>query len=421
METDHAAAHRTGTKRVLMICYYYPPVQSSGTIRSLAFSQHLRSFSWEPLVLTAANPKTTWLSMEAQEPEGIRVERSCEFNLFGLVRFLHGISCRIFRCAGFELRRNYFDELLCLPDSQIAWSTAWKGTKVARRSDLIYVSCAPFSSAVSGCLIKWLTGKPLVIDFRDAWTLNPHITHTVIHKMAIEKLEQFVIAACDALILNTSGAERLYRDKYPAYAGKMCAIPNGYDQLNLAPENSAGEMFTIMHVGSFYGSRQPDALLEALCEINRPDIEFVQIGGMFPSYERYNSRLQIRQISSVSHEQALALMKTASVLYLKQGHETGIEHYIAVAAKTYEYIATGLPIIAECPAGDNTDIVQKYAMQRYIVTDQSKDKLKAAVLDAYAQRRETRPSITEDFITAFSRKNLTQRLAALFDSLTNTL
>ena len=45
----------------------------------------------------------------------------------------------------------------------------------------------------------------------------------------------------------------------------------------------------------------------------------------------------------VSREEALKLMQQASLLYLKQAVSDGI----AVAAKTYEYLATGLPVLAE--------------------------------------------------------------------------
>ena len=42
--------------------------------------------------------------------------------------------------------------------------------------------------------------------------------------------------------------------------------------------------FQIMHVGSFFGTRNPDELLECLAEIKRDDIVFVQVGGSFDSY-----------------------------------------------------------------------------------------------------------------------------------------
>lgn len=42
-------------KRILMIAYHFPPLAgSSGIQRTLRFVQHLPSFGWQPLVITAS-------------------------------------------------------------------------------------------------------------------------------------------------------------------------------------------------------------------------------------------------------------------------------------------------------------------------------------------------------------------------------
>ena len=172
-----------------------------------------------------------------------------------------------------------------------------------------------------------------------------------------------------------------------------------------------------MHVGNFYLQRQPDSLLEALAELRDPNIEFVQVGGQFPALEKYKDRIALRHIPAVAHAEALELMKTASVLYLKQGFETGVKDYIAVAAKTYEYIATGLPIIADCPPGDNSELIAKYAAASYLVADESKDSLRGAIIAAKKNSPGFVPHIRDDFRERFSRESLTNKLANVFNCL----
>jgi hypothetical protein len=92
---------------------------------------------------------------------------------------------------------------LCVPDPQIAWISSIPGAWLARRHDCIYVSCSPFSSALSGCLIKAITGKPLVVDFRDAWSLNPHKPLSRVPARIVRRLEQIVLDYCDALVVNS--------------------------------------------------------------------------------------------------------------------------------------------------------------------------------------------------------------------------
>ncbi len=332
------------SRRVLMLCYYFPPIRSSGTARSLEFASRLPRHGWEPVVLTVRDSKEPWSSRQEPEPEGIEIWRTREFNLHGLANFLHGSICRIARTFGSPPERNYIYDLLCLPDAQIAWQSTRAGISLARDVDLIYASCSPFSSAISACKIKRRTGLPLVVDFRDPWSLNTHHRESPRRQRAIRRFEKLVVEQCDRLILNSEGAAELYRATYPSEASKFVAIPNGYDALNLAPPSDRSQegKFTIMHIGHFYGARQPDRLLEAIRMVGDPSVEFVQVGDPFPSLEHYSESVPIRLVPSVPRAEALKLMTTASLLYLVQGR-VGQSRDIAVAAKTYEYLATGLP------------------------------------------------------------------------------
>jgi len=401
-------------KKVLMICYYFPPIVTSGVTRSVEFSKLLPRYGWEPLVLTVKHSKDPWVQADlAAEPEGIRVERTFEWNLAGVVDFLHGCWCRVGRFLGMSPRRNLFREYLCIPDSQIAWFSTIPARKLAYECDLIYASCTPFSSSVSGAIVKRLTGRPLVIDFRDPWSLNPHMRPGRMRRAIIRRLEGFVLDTCDALIVNSDSVAQVYASAYPNHRGKILAIPNGYDLLTPVDKGACGDDFQIMHVGSFFGSRNPDELLECLAEINRNDIVFVQVGGGFDSYDRFKDRVRIRIVPPLSRESALRLMREASLLYLKQA----ASHYLAIAAKTYEYLATGLPILAEVPAGDNAELVRRYASAGYVVTSSQRVDLRHAVEKAYEERSRTRVAIHPEFATKFSREELAGQLATLFDRL----
>lgn len=410
----------SSTKSVLMICYYFPPIVTSGTTRSIEFARLLPQFGWDPLVLTVRRSKDPWVERSlGEDPKGIRVERTFEWNLASPADFLHGCCCRVARLFGKDLTRNLFHEYFCFPDSQIAWFSTLRARSLARECNLIYVSCSPFSSAVSAAIVKRLTGRPLVVDFRDAWSLNPHMRHSRLHRAMIDRLERFVLDACDALIVNSDGAARLYATVYPEHGEKIVTIPNGYDVLTPVARRTTEGEFQIMHVGSFYGSRNPDALLECLAEIRRDDIVFVQVGGSFESYERFKKEVRIKIVPTVPREKALELMREASLLYLKQGWEAGVSEYIAVGAKTYEYLATGLPILAEVPPGDNAELVQKYASAGYVVTSRTRADLRHAVERAYDARSRANLAINPEFAKKFARRELTRELATLFDRLAN--
>jgi len=404
--------------KLLMLCYYYPPLRTSGVFRSLEFSKNMCELGCVPQVLTVSDSRDHWVKKDAEIPEGIQIERAPEYNLNAVVEFLNGVNSRLVRCFGRELKHNFFRENLCIPDPQIAWCSTKRGIELAKHADCIYVSCSPFSSAKSGVLIKRATGKPLVLDFRDAWSLNPHVSHSALHTWMIKRLERQVLAETDILIVNTEGAGKLYRETYPEFADKIRVIPNGYDLLHLA-ENSASGKYTIMHVGSFYGQRQPNLLLEALAEIADPNIEFVQVGGKFDAYDSFKDLVNIQLKGSVQREEAIGLMRTSCLLYLKQGLELGVKDYVAVGAKTYEYLATGLPILAECPPGDNADLVSNYGVYKYMVTTDDKAQLKQSILKAKQDWPQITPKISDAFINKFNRKNLTNELLSIIREVTS--
>jgi hypothetical protein len=402
------------TRRVLMLCYYFPPLSSAGTQRSVGFARWLHDSGWTPVVLTVQRSRTRWEHGGEKIPQGISIIRTIELNLQGLLSLLTGAFNRLCDALGVRRRPSPFFTW-CLPDPQIAWLSTWRGVRIARDVDCVYATCSPFSSALSATLIKLLSGKPLVLDFRDPWALNPHANYGRLQRRVLGVFERLCLRCCDALILNTPGAERLYRERYPQHAEKMSCIPNGFDALNDAPAPEGCEHLRIMHLGDFYRSRTPERLLEALARIGRDDIEFVQVGPSCEALGRFADRVRITHMSRVTHAEALVLMRTASVLYLTQGWEQGVDRYVSVASKTYEYLATGAPILAEVPAGDNADVIRRFAHRSWIVTDPDVDNLVAAVSEAYEARHELERRVTEDFQQTFNRRGQAASLAALLE------
>ena len=112
-------------------------------------------------------------------------------------------------------------------------------------------------------------------------------------------------------------------------------------------------------------------------------------------------------------------MQTASVLYLAQAWEEGVDEYVAIASKTYEYLATGVPILAEVPPGDNADVIRRYAHRSWVVTSQSVDALTAVILDAYTSREQHERRVTPEFARTFNRRQQAAHLASLFDRVTS--
>jgi glycosyltransferase involved in cell wall biosynthesis len=396
-----------------MLCYFFPPVDAIGALRSVAFTSNLRDFGWEPIVISVTKCKDRWVTVgNSRAPEGVTVFRVPELGLGRYCDYLQGALCRIARIFGREPRRHWFRDLFCFPDAQATWFPALKGISLARSIDVIYVSCSPFSTALNGVIIKAVTGRPLVLDFRDAW--NIPLSGSPRRSAMLKHLERFVLRYADMIILNTPGAERIYRHAFPDQVEKFVCIPNGYDSINEEPSTPPETPFRIVHMGNFYLGRSPDLLLKALHDLERDDIEFIQVGNMHDGITRFNGRVKITCTGVLPREEAIKWMHNASLLFLKQGPE--FPH--AIAAKTYEYLASGRPILVDAPPGDNAEFIARYADRSYVVTSGSHEDLRHAVLKAYDDR--SLPcGVNQEFVRGFRRRELTEMLAARLSELTS--
>ena len=161
------------SKKILMLCYYFPPLQDVGCKRSVAFSRYLMSHGWRPYVLSVKNPDIHYCQAGAEAPPDnvpTFYARSL-FNVYWFFGKINGLINRIFSVFGIQLKRNYLYSIFCIPDIFLGWipGAACRGIRLIKKYDIdcIYVSCSPFSSAIAGLILKKVTGKPLVVDFRD--------------------------------------------------------------------------------------------------------------------------------------------------------------------------------------------------------------------------------------------------------------
>lgn len=402
-------------RRVLMLCYYFPPAQTVAIARNVGFARELPQQGWEPTVLTVREARDSWSvrGHSAPVPTDVAIERTPEVNLDRLLSLCDGVASRTLRGVLGPWRGRLFRDV-CAPDPHHGWRVRRRGAQLAQECDCIYVSCSPFSTALAGAEIKRRSGRPLVLDFRDPWILNPQgPQHTRFHSWLGGRMEHAVLRAADCVILNTEGTLRLYREHYPEFADRFVCIPNGFDELNVpAASESTEEPFTVMHVGMLYHQRDPEPVLRALAELNRPNARFVQVGPTHPTIERYRDRVDIHVTGQVTPGEAAEWMRSASLLYLNQGRRPGNPESVAVTAKTYEYLATGLPILADCPPGDNARMVEDYALHPYVITEPVHDAFVAALQDAYAHRGQREPAVHPEFASHFSRSALAGRLAA---------
>lgn len=420
-------------KKILMISYYYPPLSDVGGMRALAFSRHLPEFGWEPYVVSVKNPDKHWCILgSAQPPEGVKTYYTRSLmNLTWITGKLNGLLARALRPFGITLTRPVVGDLICIPDQFIGWVplTVLKGFKLmkAHGIDMIYVSCKPFSSALIGLFLKFLTGKPLVLEFRDPVSpLFLNSTDTYYRRMPTfrltKKIEEMTLKHADKLILVTEETRELYKSFFPFVIDKTSVIYNGFMEEYFHEKPDPFKKFTIVYSGNFYQDFiPPDPFFQALNkivtdeEMMKKKIEFVYVGAWAPwlteMAEKYNLQDLLRVTGYVSRQKSIEYICRSSVLLLRI--VPGM-----ISTKLFEGLAAGVPILALIHEGEAARLIRKYSCSTSsIIEPDEPDKIATAIKHTYEQwqRSELKCQRNPEFYKDFNKRNLTSAFARNLD------
>ena len=395
-------------KHILVIAYYAPPSNSSGTFRTLGFIRHLVNMGWQVTLLTGKNSNVDLKENELKQniPPSVRVIRAANWDLFFLWQKLKREKKKDLldgkdkkgknRCAPVAKRswlwtsKELFTNFLKTPDQQIGWClpALWKCIFSAQKPAIIYSSAPPFTGHLIGMLCKFIWRVPLVCDFRDPWIDNPFRQEKL---PLVDKwdrwLENLTFTKADLVIANTERMASVFKLKNRVMNPQVEVIPNGYDvedfsgiePIRTYPDNQ----LLLIHAGVLYGERNPLNFLKAVQFLARtdacPNLKVLLVGSSEPIDGIILEDLivdmglssYIQTHPPVSHAIALSLMKGADALLLLALGTT-----LQVPAKLYEYFGLEKPILSisepESATGDITALLQGVVYNAHNETSQIK-------------------------------------------------
>lgn len=431
---------------LLFIAYYFPPAGGAGVQRAHKFVQYLPSETYLPTVITGpTSPEYRWTPQDRtlmdSIPPGVpiyRVEGRVPKQLDGL--------------------RDRLATWFALPDS---FSTWWiqSATETAYRSatgeKLIFATMSPFQSAAVAHTLSKRLRIPWVADLRDPWALDemqvyPTLLHRRIHMQRMEKW----LRSAALIIMNTPEASSALKAAFPKLREKeVVTITNGFDSQDFSGYVARRDdnKFRIVHSGylhtdsgirlrkrRFYrllGGAEPGVdiltrshtvLLEALdrwCSEHPEicqDVELL-LAGQTSKEDRdlaSGSRVGrlVRFTGYVSHQESLDLVRTADLLFLPMHNLPPTKRSRIVPGKTYEYMASGRPILAAVPEGDARDYLSRSGTAHVCRPDDIPGMIRILdrVYNAW-KKGETVVSRDDNFICQFERRTLTRALARAFD------
>jgi len=387
-------------KHLLIISYPFPPNSSAGAVRSRRFAQYLAELGWRVSVITIKPFQVNSIDTE----ELNRLSDSIDVHFTSTMDPWLYLRQKAPRFILSRIVRSLLMRIFSFPDHMLLWvpSAIREGLSLNKNNPVsaIYTTSPPHSTHLAGLILKRLTGKPWIADFRDPWTLNAFHRKGRIDNalLGIEKfLERKVLSNASSVLANTTANRDNLLATFPDLSPeKVIHIPNGWEEFAHKVDTSKRDNGTlnIVHAGIFYPLFKPYALLHALASwrngnqpqgippLNGKSIHLILLGAKEneANIVKDLGLEDIVQVKSwVPQSEAQRIMSQADMLWATLG--TGKESSTYVPSKIFEYIAARKPIIAFFPEGDAAEIIRK-TNSGYVFTSDAPEPIISFLADA---------------------------------------
>ena len=351
--------------KILIISWYFPPVNTIGAIRVGKFARFLAERGHEIGVVAGkawGHPETLSLGARlyrtayAKSFDVNALPQRIRTGLQGLSRQTSdGVASRDGQSLVQRIGQ-FYQHATNVPDKRIGWLPyAYARAREMCRDwlpDLVFASGPPFTALVAARLISRTINRPWVAELRDRWADDPYEVVPRWRSRLDQWVERRVLSSAIGLVTVSEPWAEFYRSKY----GKPVAtIYNGYDPIDFevvdeTPHHSVSGHFVIGYTGSIYpGKRDPTPLFEALQRMGAGADKFrvIFVGTdpthVLPLADNAGVRHLVEIRPEIPYAQALEFQRAADVLLLMQWND--LREQGSCPGKLFEYIASLRPIL----------------------------------------------------------------------------
>jgi glycosyltransferase involved in cell wall biosynthesis len=304
--------------------------------------------------------------------------------------------------------------LVGLRPEALPLSTAWgiTGARDARarltsgRHQVVVATGPPFAALVAARRAHGAV--PLVIELRDLWAGNPAFDRG---GPVLRKLESWVVREAAAVVAVTPEAADDLRRRHPE--ARVEEITNGFEpELLERRRPTEGPATTILHSGTLTKDRPLAPLLRAL----RPPLRLVLHGYVAPEIqaEIEASSAEVELVPPSDWDDAIERIANADVALITQARGAGDE--TAVAAKVYEYLALGKPVLCISDGGATEGLLRRLGVDQLCARLDDRGSIEAALRRIASG--DLQPAPSADALAPYERPHLASVTANLLDSVT---
>ena len=289
----------------------------------------------------------------------------------------------------------------------------------------VVVSCGPPHMVhQAGRRVSAVTGIPLILDFRDPWSLVQRVPDAFASPLWLryaKRYERDALSAASLVVVNTESHREALARAYPTLRAPLITVMNGYDDTDPLPSSRQRRRFIVAYAGTVYLDRDPRPLFRAAAKVIRSkslkpsDFGLAFMGNAtldgqslleLADAEGVGEFLELRP--SGPRREALEFLAEASVLMsLPQDSD------MAIPSKIFEYMRFHAWLLAFAAPGSATARVLE-GTQADVIRPEDEEALVGVLSRHYDehQRGERPPRIADD--RRFSRE---AQACVLFDTL----
>jgi glycosyltransferase involved in cell wall biosynthesis len=379
------ACDDSSVKRLLLVSHRSIDQAGGPAARWRSFGRHLPEHGWEVDVISAggagefASPGSAQARAKVMETAG-------------------RLADPLFRLAG-------------LRPEALPLSTLWipRGAREIRRRlrqgayDAVLATGPPFAALAAASRVAGET--PLVVELRDLWAGNPAFDRG---GPILRQAESGVVRRAGAVVAVTPEAADDLRRRHPG--ARIEEIPNGFEPelLTMRRETSGT---TILHSGTLTKDRPLAPLLAAL----KPPLRLVLHGYVAPEIQKEiaESGTEVEIVAPSGWEDAVRRIAEADVALVTQARGAGDE--TAVAAKVYEYLALGKPVLCLSNGGATEALLRRLGADGLCARLDDEATIRAAL--ARIEAADMPPPVPPEKLEPYERPRLAAQLAHFLDSI----
>jgi UDP-glucose 4-epimerase len=436
-------------RRVLMICFAYPPVGGAGMIRSAKFVKFLPQFGYEPIVVTPVQGAAR-LRCDADfgRSPGATIHRTGYRDVVKDLRDLlrrrpQASAARRPAQAGNDgkdgqagswrqsIRRLAY-EAVTMPDEHIGWKRpavdALRALMAREPIDAVYSTSPPESAHLVARTIKREFGLPWIADLRDLWSDDHYRQRSHAKRWVLRRIEHRTLADADVLVTVSEPWRRQLAASYETNERRVLCVPHGFDADDYRTPAVRSDGFTITYTGTLdrrFQDPEPffaalgDAVRRRHLDRDHVRVNFHVFGDNIPDLDGLAARYGLAGVAArcapLEYRSCLAVQQgSTALLAIQWRSEAALGN---PPLKVYDYLGARRPILV-VGTGDHVlgPLLEETGAGLVARSPAETARILADWYTEFRMTGDVRWHGRDEAVARYTRRAQTAKLAAAFDA-----